>query len=146
MKKLIALVLTIIVCFSLASCSSAAPAEIVEIDTLLDALDNQAKAELNIGKATTMFVKVTKIASDHCVVAHLFNSKSSKVYIEKEILAELDKDQYAAIYGVVESVENENDTSFRYVFRNGRIEDTALVDEYVAKMNYGSMSGNNDHI
>ena len=147
MKKLITLILISIVCFSLMSCSSAAPPEFVEIDTLLDALDNQAKAELNIGKATTLFVKVTVIASDHCVVAHLFNSESSKVYMEKEILAELDKDQYAAIYGVVESVaSNENNTSFHYVFKDGRIEDMALVDEYVAKMNYGFTSHNNDHI
>ena len=91
--------------------------ETVEINRLLDALDNQAKAELNIGKATTMFVKVTKIASDHCVVSHLFKDGSSTVFMEQETLIELKKNQYAAIYGVVEKVEEqENRTGFSYVF------------------------------
>lgn len=152
MKKVIALGLVLILCFACVGCGGTAgdhaqSPEQIGINTLLADLDNQAKAEMNIGKATTMFVKIETIFSDHCVVYHLMRGGSSDVYMETEQLAQLEKGEFAALYGVVQSVAtNEGGTSFRYVFKDGRPEDMALFDAYVAQMNYGSSSGDNDYI
>lgn len=150
MKKWISLGLAVILCLFCTACGNSGvkvvqPPEEVEIDTLLSHLDNQAKAQLNVGKATTMFVTIETVYSDYCVVSHQFRSGRSDVYMETELLAQLDKGQYAALYGVVDSV-TANGNSFRYVFKDGRVEDMALFDAYVAKKNYGSLSGNNDYI
>lgn len=129
--------------------SSSAPIEIVEvgIDTILADIDNQARAEMNIGKATTMFVKISSIKSDHCTVSHAFVNQSSDVYMDKSTLAKLNKDQFVAIYGVVDCVKsNESGTSFHYVFKNGQLEDMKMFDKYVASKNHASRYGSNDTI
>lgn len=151
MKKLITLLLTLSVCFACIGCEGAAVnqkiAEEIDIETLLKDLDNQAKAELNIGKATTMFVKIETVYSDYCTVSHQLCGGSSDIYMEKELLTQFKKGEYATLYGIVESVAvNGNGTSFHYVFKDGRTEDMALFDAYVAQMHFGSISGNNDYI
>lgn len=149
MKRVLAFILAMMVCFTFAACESESESsfsprkkkktEVVEINTLLDARDNQAKADEFEGKATTMFVRITKITSDYCIVSHLFKGGTSEVYMDKKVLAELEKDQFAAIYGVVKDVvENEEGTSFYYVFEDARLDDMALFDTYMAEMNYVS--------
>ena len=134
MKKIICFVLVIIMCASMCACGGdvseqSAPIESVDIDTLLSALDNQAKAEMYIGKGTEMYVTIITIYSDYCEVRHLFNNAISKIYMPKEELAQLKKGEYMTFFAVVDTVES-NDSSFIYTFKNAEIKDMVAFDEY----------------
>lgn len=153
MKKFILILLALTMCVSMCSCggsqketsndteqSKTVPSiETISIGSLLDALDNQAKAELNIGKKTTMFVSVKRIYSDYCEVWHVIEKQTSKVYMAKETLAKLGKDEFHAISAIVDSVES--DVTFSYNFKDGEIQDITLFDDYVRKaISYSSAS------
>jgi hypothetical protein len=117
--------------------------ETISIGSLLDALDNQAKAELNIGKKTTMFVSIKNIYSDYCEVWHVIEKQTSKVYMAKETLAKLRKGEFLAISAIVDNVEYNrfNANLFSYVFNDGEIQDITLFDDYVRKaISYSSAS------
>ena len=114
------------------------PVEIVDIDTLYDALGNQARAELNIGKKTTMFVSVDAIYSDFCKVkdvlkAVLYDGKDyyADVYLPKETLIGLEKGTYITITGIVDSVGELYSFGYGYTFKDAYIDDMALFDEHV---------------
>lgn len=142
MKKILACILILTTLLSLSACQSIGPAEkqpleTVDIDTLLIDLGNQAKATLNVGKATTMFVIIQEIYTDYCEVRHINGEEISYVYMPIEELAQLRRGQYAAIYGVVDSVESiPYDQYFTYVFKNTSIVDMAQFDAYMVENSY----------
>ena len=154
MKKLLLILLALTMCVSMCSCggsqketsndteqSKTVPSiETISIGSLLDALDNQAKAEINIGKKTTMFVSVKNIYSDYCEVWHVVEKQTSKVYMAKETLAKLRKGEFLAISAIVDRVESDV-TVFSYNFKDGEIQDITLFDDYVRKaISYSSAS------
>lgn len=144
MKKILVGILILTVLLSLCACQSKGlagkqPVEMVDVDTLLYDLSNQAKATLNIGKATTMFVTVEKIYADYCEVRHVLGEEISFVYMPVEELAQLQTGQYTAIYGVIESVESNSivgSSDFQYVFKNASLADMAQFDAYMADHSY----------
>ena len=149
MKRIVFL---LVLCLCLCACGEkqakeTTPPEVIGINDLLADLGNQAKAEMHIGKATTLFVKINTVYSDHCTVSHQFRSGTADVYMEQELLAQLTSGQFAAIDCIVDRVDvNADGASFRYIFKDGQMADMTLFDEYVAYMNFGASYLGNDHI
>ena len=137
MKKLVMFLFTITICISLTACSFKNGAEIeremIPISTLIADLDNLARAEQNVGKATHLFGAISYIGTEEFTLNHLFVGKSFSIPMDSAKLAELNKGDYIAIYAVVDEI-NDGDFKFKYC---KQIE-TKLMDEYVVNMVSGT--------
>ena len=108
MKKALSLLLALVVCLSLCACGEEAqptePIETVSINSMFSDTDNGAKAQLNVGKVTTVYGQVSAISSSACTV-QLVYPKGASVSVEMPIeqLAEMEKNQFVAIEGMVAS-------------------------------------------
>ena len=121
MKKKLSLVLTLVFCFSLCDCggnteekasvdtteateTAEQVVETISVNDLLSDTSNGAKAQLNVGKETTIYGRISSIGSDSCSVS-LIQPKNTSVSVEMPIeqLAKLKVGQYVAIQGKVKS-------------------------------------------
>lgn len=137
MKKLVMFLFTITICISLTACNFKRGAEIeremIPISTLIADLDNLARAEQNVGKATHLFGSISHIGTEEFTLYHLFVDKRFSIPMDSAKLAELNIGDYIAIYAVVDEI-NGGDFKFKYC---KQIE-TKLMDEYVVNMVSGT--------
>lgn len=139
MKKVLALILLLCVCVGLFACSNektsqaTAPTEPIEtIDErpLLIDSDNGAKAQMNVGKGTTVHGVVTNIGTSYCTI-RLIVPKNASVYVEMpmEQLAKLNNNTFVSIEGVV-SAFNANGNG-KYTIRGEKILGIEEMDTWV---------------
>lgn len=130
MKKIIALLLVLITCLSFAACGSKSNTDIeremISVSTLISDLDNLARAEQNVGKATHLFGTIDSIGTEAFTLKHIFINRSFSIPMESAVLAELNKGDYVAIYAVVEEINSGN-----FKFKNCKQIEMELMDEYV---------------
>ena len=130
MKKIIALLLAIITCLSFAACDSKSDAdierELISVSTLISDLDNLARAEQNVGKATHLFGTIDSIGTDAFTLKHIFIGRNFSIPMDSAVLAELNKGDYIAIYAVVDEINSGN-----FKFKNCKQVEMELMDEYV---------------
>lgn len=132
MKKILTIILAISMCFVFVACRAGnneqeVNREIVSIDVLIDSLDNLARAEQNIGKATYLFGTVQSIGTESFVLEHIFIGKSFEIKMQKSTLIELNKGDFIAIYAVIDKV-TENGS---FAFTDCEIAEMELMDEYI---------------
>lgn len=123
MKKTLSLLLVVVLCFSLCACGSKSADEATTVTTepletigerpLLVDSDNAAKAQLNVGKATTIHGVVTDIGVSACTIKMIY-PQNATVYVEMPIeqLAELSKNLFVSIEGVVSSFNALGDNKY----------------------------------
>ena len=145
MKKILAMFLIFVVGVSLVACGSKSDSqvavndaaegvgeveeivrEMIGVDVLFADLDNMARAQQNIGKATHLFGKITYIGTESIKMTHIFNDQKVEIPMDTETLVQLNKDEYIAVYAVVDGVTNN-----RYTFSDGERIEITLMDEYV---------------
>jgi len=136
MKKALSLILALVMCLSLCACGgnneTKEPIESVSSNELFNDTDNGAKAELNVGKGTTIYGKITNISSSSCAVALIY-PKGSFVSLEMPIeqLAELNPNQFIAAEGIVTSYNSSN--SQKYTITATSMLDLTEMDAYIKK-------------
>ena len=146
MKKVLTIILLLCVCVGLFACSNekapqtTEPIEIIGERPLLNDSDNGAKAQMNIGKGTTIHGVVTYIGASSCTM-RLIVPKNTLVYIEMPIeqLAKLNKNTFTSIEGIVSAFNANGDG--KYTIRGERIlsyeeMDTWVKDEITKFYNY----------
>lgn len=130
MKRALSLLLALVLCLSLCACGGKnqqnEPVETISIDSLLSDMDNGAKAQLNVGKATTIYGQISSVGSSSCTV-QLIKPKGSSVFVEMPIeqLAELNKDQFIAVNGIITSC------AIKYTITATETLDLELMDSYI---------------
>lgn len=148
MKKALSFILALMMCLSLCACGgdkanesadenatsnqvvTEAPKpkiEMVLFDDLIADLENEAKAQLNVGKGANIFAQVDTIKSDYCSVT-LFHKDShrAKILLPTEVLAEMKVDQVIAVTAIIDSIE-----SSIYVFKADGLADLSLLEVYI---------------
>lgn len=130
MKKLIAMLLVFVICLSFVACGAGEEKEVeremISVKTLIADLDNLARAEQNVGKATHLFGTIDSIGTEAFTLKHIFINRSFSIPMDSAVLAELNKGDYVAIYAVVEEINSGN-----FKFKNCKQIDMELMDEYV---------------
>lgn len=136
MKKIVAFLLVVVMCLSLVACGSGSESkeesekeikrEIISVSTLIADLDNLARAEQNVGKATHLFGTISSIGTDAFTLSHLFIGKSFSIPMDTAVLAELNKGDYIAVYAVVDEINSGN-----FIFKDCKQIEMELMDEYV---------------
>lgn len=138
MKKILSLILALVMCLGMCACASNGKdiknteenepeAEVISIDTLLSDLDNLARAEQNVGKATHLFGTIEFIGTEALKLKHIFIERSFSIPMDSAVLAELNKGDYIAIYAVVDEIGSGG----YFKFKNAKQVDMKLMDEYV---------------
>lgn len=141
MKRILAFPLMLCVCFTLFACTSekaietTAPTEPIEtIDErpLINDSENGAKAQMNVGKGTTLHGVVTSIGDSYCTF-RLILPKHTLVYVEMplEELAKLEKNTFISIEGIVSSFNAKGDG--RYTIRGEKILPIEEMDTWVGE-------------
>ena len=135
MKKIVAFLLVVVMCLSLVACGSGSESkeesekeikrEIISVSTLIADLDNLARAEQNVGKATHLFGTISSIGTDAFTLSHLFIGKSFSIPMDTALLAELNKGDYIAVYAVVDEINSGN-----FIFKDCKQIEMELMDEY----------------
>ncbi len=108
--------------------------ETIEFSQLMEDLENGAKAELNVGKATAVCGRIDYIESDYCRISLIYPlGKIADVILPIEVLAELKKEQFIFVSATVENVgcHNATGSSYTYTFKADKLEDLSLMDEYI---------------
>ena len=156
MRKVVSLVLALIMCLGLCACGgeddnktqvndkdTEAQVETITISELIEDRDNGARAQLNVGKKTTVFGEVINITRDYCVVKLFVSSRCSifKVILPIEILANLESKQVVLIDAIVDAVDNENgetlvrnedgEISNTYILKADDIADESQMEDYI---------------
>ena len=130
MKKIVALISILVMCLSFTACGSKTEVEIepemISVSNLLSDLDNLARAEQNVGKATHLFGTIDSIGTEAFTLKHIFIGKSFSIPMSSAVLAQLNKGDYIAIYAVVDEINNGN-----FKFKNCKQVEMELMDEYV---------------
>jgi hypothetical protein len=130
MKKLIALLLVVVMCLSFAACGAEGEKEVeremISVSALVSDLENLARAEQNVGKATHLFGSIDAIGTESFTLKHMFYTRTFTIPMDSAVLAELNKGDYIAVYAVVEEI---NGGDFK--FKNCKQIDMELMDEYV---------------
>ena len=123
MKRILAVVMILCVLMSLCACGSKSadetttattePLETISERPLLLDSDNAAKAQLNVGKATTIHGVITDIGVSACTIKMIY-PKNATVYVEMPIeqLAELSKSLFISVEGVVSSFNALGDNKY----------------------------------
>ena len=148
MKKALSFILALMLCLSLCACGGNEAAEgadenvtsnqvvteapepkieMVLFDDLIADLENEAKAQLNVGKGANIFAQVDTIKSDYCGVT-LFHDKfhQARILLPTEVLAEMKVDQVIAVTAIIDSIE-----SSIYVFKADGLADLSLLEVYI---------------
>ena len=148
MKKALSFILALMLCLSLCACGGdkgegnadesttsdqvvtetpEPEIEMVLFDDLITDLENEAKAQLNVGKGANILAQVDTIKSDYCSVT-LFHKDShrAKILLPTEVLAEMKVDQVIAVTAIIDSIE-----SSIYVFKADRLGDLSLMETYI---------------
>lgn len=139
MKKVLALILLLCVCIGLCACANeespettepTVPIETIDERPLLNDSDNGAKAQMNVGKGTTIHGVVTYIGTSSCTI-RLIVPKNTLVYVEMpmEQLAKLNKNSFISIEGIVSAFNANGDG--KYTIRGERILSYAEMDIWV---------------
>ena len=128
MKKALSFILALMLCLSLCACGGdkgegnadesttsdqvvtetpEPEIEMVLFDDLITDLENEAKAQLNVGKGANILAQVDTIKSDYCSVT-LFHKDShrAKILLPTEVLAEMKVDQVIAVTAIIDSIES----------------------------------------
>ena len=136
MKKQIAFLFVLMISFAFVACGDKnaeitedVNREIISINDLIDDLDNLARAEQNVGKATHLFGTVDSIGTETFTLNHFFIDKNFSVPMDKAALVELNKGDYIAIYAVVDKIDGGN-----FKFKNCKAVGMELMDAYVVNM------------
>ena len=136
MKKITAILLLFVLCFSLCACQkneqngdiqTEPTIERVEASYLFDPVTNVAAAQMCIGKETTLFGRISEIAVDHCVinVAHSYD-KNVTIYLDTSILAGFAVGEIKAFTGVVASVG-----ASTYTLTDAIVEDNTTANTFI---------------
>lgn len=134
MRRTLSLFLAIILCLVMCACGKKPEdqeqLETVSVTTLFENLDNGARAQLNVGKGTTIYGKINIIASSCCSV-QLIKPAGGFVMVEMPIeeLAQLKPDEFIAIYGEVISYNFSN--WGKYTIKALEKLDFAAMDAYI---------------
>ena len=133
MKKALSLLLALVLCLSLCACSieddkATEPVETISMKSLLSDTDNGAKAQLNVGKATTIYGQITTIDTSACKVK-LFPKGSVSVEMPIEELAELNPNQFIVLEGIVKSYNSSS--SPNYTITATELLDLEVMDSYI---------------
>lgn len=139
MKRIIALLVTLLLCISLFACASETstqtaeptePIETIDERPLLNDSDNGARAQMNVGKSTTIHGVVTNIGTSSCMI-RLILPKNTSVYVEMPIeqLAKLNNNTFISIEGIV-SAFNANGNG-KYTIRAEKILSIEEMDTWV---------------
>lgn len=136
MKKIVSLLLALVLCFPLYACGNSNNAdknneahELISVEKLISDLDNLARAEQNVGKAVNLFGRITAIGKDTLTINHIFINKSFTLSMDSAILAELNKEDFIAVYAVVEEINNG-----QFKFKNCKQIEMETMDNYVINM------------
>ncbi len=147
MKKLIALIMALVMCLSLVACSggqteestepeTTAPPETISMESLFASLDNGARAQLNVGKATVVYGKVISISSTYCSILAFFkdrfpnDSMMLQIEMTSEVLVGLYQGQFVAIPALISAYDDSND----FTLTATEIADIEMVDTYIRSL------------
>lgn len=136
MKRAISLIMTIFLFLGFCACSGEAqptePLETVSLNDLFSDTDNGAKAQLNVGKAVTVYGRISSISSTSCIVMLAYPARATvSVEMPIERLAELEKNQFIAVEGVVTSFNSSNVQ--KYTISATTMLDLEAMDAYIKK-------------
>jgi hypothetical protein len=134
MKKALSLILALVLCLSLCACgekeNEKEPTETISMEELLSDMENEAKAQLNIGKGVAIYGQIRKVYSDYCVVELIVPNDgytaTFNVAMKTEQLAELDSKQFIAVQGVVSESHPSG-----YTITATKMLDWELMDSYI---------------
>lgn len=139
MKRILALFLLLCVCIGLCACANeespettepTVPIETIDERPLLNDSDNGAKAQMNVGKGTTIHGVVTYIGTSSCTI-QLIVPKNTLVYVEMPMdqLAKLSKNTFISIEGIVSAFNANGDG--KYTIRGEKILSYEEMDTWV---------------
>jgi len=142
MKKTITILLAICLCIAMCACTSekspdttehtesTAPIETIDERPLLNDTDNGARAQMNIGKGTTIHGVVTEIGTTSCMI-RLILPKHTSVYVEMPVeqLAKLNNNTFISIEGIVSDFNANGDG--KYTIRGEKILSIEEMDTWV---------------
>lgn len=139
MKRAISLFFAIMLCLSFCACGGTskepaeapqAPVEKVSVNTLFSNSDNGAKAQLNVGKGTTVYGCVTSVGASACTVQLIYPKNASLcVEMPVEQLAELRNGQFIAVEGIVTAY---NASAYgMYTISANKMLDLTVMDAYI---------------
>lgn len=139
MKRILALFLLLCVCIGLCACANeespettepTVPIETIDERPLLNDSENGAKAQMNVGKGTTIHGVVTNIGTSSCII-RLIVPKYTSVYVEMPLdqLAKLSNNTFISIEGVVSAFNANGDG--KYTIRGERILSYEEMDTWV---------------
>lgn len=125
MKRILAFILLLCVCIGLFACASekttetteptepTEPIETIYERTLLNDSDNGARAQMNVGKGTTIHGIVIDIGVSSCMI-QLISPKDTSVYVEMpmEQLAKLNENTFISIEGIVSAFDANGDEKY----------------------------------
>jgi len=164
MKRTLSLILALVMCLGLYACGNNGTTKITETNefqtteppkkietvsmkSLINDLGNGARAQLNVGKSTTVIGKVAEVTSEFCAV-QFFDSPRYifKVILPLEVLAELYSGKFVAITAIVDSVDTgERDILINtsenlgkvkgnntYFLKGDAISDSELISTYIS--------------
>ena len=134
MKKALSLILALVLCLPLCACSEKEnekePTETISMEELLGDMENEAKAQLNVGKGVSIYGQIRKVYSDYCVVELIVPNDgytaTFDVAMKTEQLAELDSKQFIAVQGVVSESHPSS-----YTITATKMLDWELMDSYI---------------
>lgn len=135
MKKAISSILALAICLFLCACAAekplpsdsstplqSDPAEHISCDALFTDLENEARAQMRVGKETTVFGRITAVKVDHCVIELMKpKNQSIMVSLDTEALARFEIGSFTAITGIVAAFSPQSEYIWR--IQGTRIED-----------------------
>ncbi len=81
--------------------------EFISINDLVDSLDNMARAQIHIGKATYLFGRIESIGTHWLGLEPLFiEEQIFSISMDPSVLANYNTDEYLAIYAVVNEIND----------------------------------------
>lgn len=106
------------------------PTETTSMEALLSDMENEAKAQLNVGKGVAIYGQIRKVYSNYCVVELIVPNdgytETFNIAMETEQLAKLNSKQFIAVQGVVSRSDSSG-----YTITATKMLDLELMDSYI---------------